>query len=133
MPDTAPSDAELIEAWRRGEEAAAAELVRRHARAVARYLSASGAREDVEDLVQETFFRAFRKIDGFRGGASFRTWLMAIGANALKDARRHAKRRPVLPLEPDDVADSRYDPHADVVAKDLERRVQRGIEQLPPM
>src|SRR5574341_188986 len=39
MPAQAPSDAELIAAWRRGEEAAAAELVRRHARAGARFLS----------------------------------------------------------------------------------------------
>ena len=59
-PEVGPSDAELIGKWRRGEEAAATELVRRHAAAVARYLSAAGAGEDVDDLVQEAFFRAFR-------------------------------------------------------------------------
>ncbi|MBN3522228.1 RNA polymerase subunit sigma, partial [Algoriphagus lutimaris] len=91
---TSPSDAELIEAWRGGDEAAAAELVRRHAQAVARYLAAAGAGDDVDDLVQDTFFRAFRKIAGFRGGASFRTWVISIGSNALKDARRRFRRRP---------------------------------------
>ena len=35
------------------------------------------------DLVQETLFRAFRKIASYRGTASFSTWLMAIGSNAL--------------------------------------------------
>jgi RNA polymerase sigma-70 factor (ECF subfamily) len=132
MPDTAPSDAELIEAWRRGDEAAAAELVRRHARAVARYLSASGAGDDVEDLVQETFYRAFRKIDGFRGGASFRTWVMTIGSNALKDLRRHYRRRPVVALEDREIPDS-ADPHADLVSRELAQRLQAEVAELPRM
>ena len=129
----APEDAQLIDAWRGGNEAAAAELVHRHARALARFLSAAGAGDDVEDLVQETFFRAFRKIDSFRGGSSFRTWVMAIGSNALKDVRRRAKRRPVVALEDQDVADERFDPLGEVVGRDLEARVQSCIEQLPTM
>lgn len=132
MPDASPSDAELIDAWRRGDEAAAAELVRRHARAVARFLGAAGARDDVEDLVQETFYRAFRKIDGFRGGASFRTWVMAIGSNALKDLRRRYRRRPVVALEDREVADS-ADPHAEAVTKELAGRLQAEIAELPRM
>jgi len=130
---TSPSDAELISAWRGGDEAAAAELVRRHAQAVARYLAAAGASDDVEDLVQETFFRAFRKISGFRGGASFRTWVIAIGSNALKDARRRMRRRPVVPLETDEVADEHGDPHAEVVGRDLETRLGECVARLPPM
>lgn len=130
---TSPSDAELIEAWRGGDETAAAELVHRHAQAVARYLAAAGAGDDVEDLVQETFFRAFRKIAGFRGGASFRTWVIAIGSNALKDTRRRFRRRPVVPLETDEIPDERGDPHADLVGKDLETRLGQCVTQLPPM
>ncbi|MSR06979.1 MAG: sigma-70 family RNA polymerase sigma factor [Gemmatimonadetes bacterium] len=130
---TSPSDAQLIEAWRGGDEAAAAELVRRHAESVARYLSAAGARDDVEDLVQETFFRAFRKISGFRGGASFRTWVIAIGANALKDSYRRSKRRPMVSLETDDIADERPDAHAEVVGRDLELRLGACVTRLPPM
>src|SRR5256885_765812 len=50
-----PTDAALIAAWRGGDEPAAAELVRRHARALARFLAGAGALEaDVDDLVQET-------------------------------------------------------------------------------
>jgi RNA polymerase sigma-70 factor (ECF subfamily) len=132
MPDALPSDAELIAAWRRGDEASAAELVRRHARALARFLSASGAGDEVDDLVQETFFRAFRNIDGFRGGASFRTWVMAIGSNALKDLRRRLRRRPVVALDDRDIPD-RADPHAEVVTGELERRLEGAIGRLPPM
>src|SRR5438034_9831596 len=83
-----PTDAALIAAWRGGDEPAAAELVRRHARALARFLAGAGALEaDVDDLVQETFIRAFRAVGRFRGQCQFRTWLMTIGGNVLKDAR----------------------------------------------
>lgn len=132
MPDPAPSDAELIAAWRRGDEAAAAELVRRHARAVARFLSASGAGDDVEDLVQETFYRAFRRIESFRGGSSFRTWAMSIGSNALKDLRRRARRRPVVALDDHEVADS-TDPHAELVTSEVAHRIQTELTRLPRM
>jgi RNA polymerase sigma-70 factor (ECF subfamily) len=132
MPDASPSDADLIAAWRRGDEAAAAELVRRHAHAVARFLSAAGAADEVDDLVQETFYRAFRKIDSFRGGASFRTWVMAIGSNALKDLRRRLRRRPVVALDDRDIPDV-ADPHAEVVTAELRRRLEQAISRLPPM
>ncbi len=130
-PGVPPSDADLIAAWRSGDEGAAGELVRRHARAVARFLGGAGAGDDVDDLVQETFFRAFRKIDGYRGGASFRTWVIAISSNALKDVRRRSRRRPAIPLETEDIPDERADPHADVVARELEARVGECVRRLP--
>src|SRR5438309_5089254 len=72
-----PTDAALIAAWQGGDEQAAAELVRRHARALARFLSGAGALEaDLDDLVQETFIRAFRAVGRFRGQCRFRTWLL---------------------------------------------------------
>src|SRR6185503_2894913 len=67
-----PSDAALVAAYRAGDEGAAAELVRRHLGAIGRFLYASGAgRSDVEDLLQETLFQAFRRVDSWRGEASF--------------------------------------------------------------
>ena len=130
-PRACPTDAELISAWKAGEEAAATELVQRHAGAVARYLSAAGGRDNVEDLVQEAFFRAFRRLESFRGTASFRTWVMTIGSNALKDQRRRESRRPVLALENHDIVDDAADPHAATMVRDLESRLQREVEKLP--
>ncbi|UCG85543.1 MAG: sigma-70 family RNA polymerase sigma factor [Gemmatimonadota bacterium] len=129
----APTDAELIEAWRGGDEAAATDLVRRHTNAVARFLVAAGAGEDVDDLLQETFFRAFTRIDGFRGAASFRTWVMTIGSNALKDLRRKQARRPVVALEERDVVDHGSDPHAATLQRELEQRLERAVAELPLM
>lgn len=131
MPDGSVPDAELIDRWRRGDEAAAAELVQRHATAVARFLGAAGGGDDVEDLVQEAFFRAFRGIAGFRGGASFRTWLMAIASNALKDARRRSRRRETLSIEDRDLIDPAADPHGEAVSRDAMHRVEAELARLP--
>lgn len=129
-----PTDADLIRDWGDGDEAAAAALVRRHAEAVARYLAAAGARKhDLEDLVQETFFRAFRRIDSFRGRAAFRTWLIAIASNALRDAWRRRKRTRVLSLEDRELVDEGSDPAGEAQARDLERLFATGLRQLPPL
>src|SRR5256885_13384736 len=90
--DPNPTDAALIAAWQGGDEQAAAELVRRHARALARFLAGAGAPEaDLDDVVQETFIRAFRAVGTFRGQCRFRTWLLTIGGDVLKDAHRRAE------------------------------------------
>ena len=128
-----PTDAALIAAWHGGDEPAAAELVRRHARALARFLAGAGAlAADVDDLVQETFIRAFRALGRFRGQCQFRTWLMTIGGNVLKDAHRRARRARVVPLG-DDLRATDGDPHERAVAGEAERRLVAGLEQLPRM
>jgi len=123
-PAPAASDAALIAAWQAGDEGAATELVRRHTRALARFLAAAGAAEaDLEDVVQDTFVRAFRGLQRFRGQCQFRTWLLTIGGNALKDLGRQAGRRPVVPLEAD-VAAAGGDPHDETVARESEARLE---------
>ncbi|HXV58565.1 MAG TPA: sigma-70 family RNA polymerase sigma factor, partial [Gaiellaceae bacterium] len=57
-----------------------------------------GSFEDAEDLVQETFLRAWRKRATFRGDASFRAWLYGIATNACLDVIR---RRPRVRIAPD--------------------------------
>lgn len=128
---TAPPDAALIAAWRTGDEAAAAELVARHARALARFLAAGGAPEaDVEDLVQETFIRAFRAVDRFRGQCQFRTWLLTIGGNVVKDHGRRALRHRSVPLD-EGVRDPEGDPQQLAEAGEAEARLVAGLLQLP--
>src|SRR3954466_11016617 len=86
-------DLDLIAAWKGGDERAATELVERHASALARFAVSSGERNDVDELVQDTFVRAFNSLDGFRGDSSFRTWLFTIQRRLLLDRRRSEKRR----------------------------------------
>jgi RNA polymerase sigma-70 factor, ECF subfamily len=127
----AATDAALIAAWQGGDEQAAAELVRRHARALARFLSAAGARSaDVDDLVQETFVRAFRALGTFQGRSQFRTWLLTIGGNVLKDLGRRAARRKVVPLD-ESLRATGGDPHERAEAGEAEARLTEGLKRLP--
>jgi len=57
-----------------------------------------GAFDDAEDLVQETFLRAWRAVDRFEGRASVRSWLYRIATNTCLNAiERRAAARRVLP------------------------------------
>lgn len=133
MRAPAPSvvtDGELIARYLSGDERAATELVKRHAPPLARFLAVQGAPEDeLEDLVQEAFFKAFRALTGFRGGASFRTWLLTIGGNVLRDRHRQWKRRQVIELSPE-VVDPRGDPAGDAEATWTAARLEAGIAKL---
>lgn len=126
-----PSDHELASTYRAGDERAAAELVRRHAPALGRFLYSSGAPPgDIDDLVQEALFRAFRSLERWRGEASFRSWLFAIAGNVLRDEFRRRKGRQVLSLEDRDLP-GHADPHADLAASEVEEGLRRGIAALP--
>jgi len=124
-------DGDLIARYLAGDEQAAAELVRRHTAPLARFLAVQGAPEgELEDLVQDAFFRAFRGLRGFRGGASFRTWLMSIGANVLKDRRRQWKRGRLVELSRD-LPDGAADPAGEAEAGWTAARLEAELERLP--
>ena len=54
-----------------------------------------GSVDDAEDLVQETYLRAWRSYGGFEGRASLRTWLYQIATNACLTALHNRARRPL--------------------------------------
>jgi RNA polymerase sigma-70 factor (ECF subfamily) len=94
------SDAELIERVRGQDEAACAELVRRHGgrmlTVIRRFLPQDA---DANDALQDAFLSAFRKIDQFDGKAQLGTWLHSIAVNAALQKLRRAKSRPESSLE----------------------------------
>jgi RNA polymerase sigma-70 factor (ECF subfamily) len=135
MPEPAvpipASDPELVARHLAGEERAATELMGRHAPAVARFLYSAGAdRDDLDDLVQETFFRAFHRLGSWRQEAGFRSWLFTIASNQLKDAVRRRKGVRILPLEAWDAAGSEP-PDRIVEADETAERLREGIAALP--
>ena len=130
-PSEPPTDASLAAAWRAGDEGAAAEIVRRHAGAVARFLYSAGAgRSDVDDLLQETLLRGFRRLDSWRGEASLRSWLCCIAGNLLKDEYRRSKGRQVVSLEDAHVVDQ-ASPHDEATANESAARLRAGLQTLP--
>jgi RNA polymerase sigma-70 factor (ECF subfamily) len=78
---------------RAGDSAAFRTLVEVHSRDVFRLaFRITGNEADAEDAVQETFLRAYRKLDGFESRANFGTWLYRVTANAAIDVLRRTKR-----------------------------------------
>lgn len=131
-PDDLASDATLLSRWRGGDERAATEIVERHAEALARFASSLGVRDEIEELVQDTFVRAFGSIEGFRGESSLRTWLFTILRRLVLDRRRAQARRPVaVPVEEGDAV-TEFDALDGMVAGETERRVREAVGSLTP-
>ena len=95
------TDAAAAEQARKGNQQAFRVLVERHSHAVFRLaFRMTGNEQDAEDLVQETFLRAYKKIRDFDGRAAFGTWLYRICANCCLDVLRARKsRRELQPAE----------------------------------
>src|SRR4051794_29300881 len=125
-------DQELIARWKAGDERAATELVERHATALARFAVSSGERNDVDELVQDTFVRAFASLDGFRGESSFRTWLFTIERRLLLDRRRSEKRRRDRTEIQEDDAATEYDALDSVVADETQKKLKDAVARLSP-
>jgi len=130
----------LLDRAKAGDQAAFGRLVDLHQRVVYRTaLAALGRREDAEDAAQEAFVQAWRNLEGFRGEAAFRTWLLTIVWRKALDRRRSRllwwkraapttdDRDPI-----DDVAGASPSPERETVARDLARRVRAEISKLSP-
>lgn len=95
LPATGPLDDELVAAASSGDEAAFELLFERHRRTVARLAYRFFyTREQVEDIVQESFANAYFALGAFRGGHehSFRAWLSRITVRTCYDELRRSRR-----------------------------------------
>lgn len=82
----------LVDAAREGDDRAVADLVRRTQPAVWRLCTYLGAAGEEDDLVQETFVRALRGLDSYRGDAPFQSWVLAIARRVCADFVRKRQR-----------------------------------------
>jgi RNA polymerase sigma-70 factor (ECF subfamily) len=130
------TDEELVLLAQRGDVEAFDQLVVRHQSAVFRAaMAALQVREDAEEVAQDSFVRAWTKLPRFRGGSSFKTWLLTITWNQALTRRRRLSSwfRRAAPL--DDVAE----PLAATIPQDrhlgavrLQQEVVRAIQALSP-
>ena len=132
-----PDDGRLVERTLRGDRAAFERLYDLHARRVRAVVSR--AAEDptaVDDLVQECFLRAYRKLDQLHPQEHFGPWLVGIARRVAREKRRslHRDRHRFVGTAPSDCervpADQRAKPSSDELRDDLERVLER-IRQLP--
>jgi RNA polymerase sigma-70 factor (ECF subfamily) len=88
-----PTDTELISAARNGDSASFELLIKKYQGRVFATARRYARREsEVEDIVQEVFIKAFRKLDGFRGEAPFEHWLMRLAVRTCYDFLRSHRR-----------------------------------------
>jgi RNA polymerase sigma-70 factor (ECF subfamily) len=87
----ARDDADLVDAWREGEEKAGRELFARHFDAVYRFFR-NKVESAADDLTQQTFLGVVRGKERFRGQSSFRTYLFTIARNRLYTYYRDRNR-----------------------------------------
>ncbi|WP_396206372.1 RNA polymerase sigma factor [Gemmatimonas sp.] len=126
-------DGSLITQWKAGDQRAATAIVERHAEALARFAGRLGVTEDIDELVQDTFIRAFSAIDSFRADSSLRTWLFTIERRLVID-RRRAEARRGHGIEIDDMhAASGFDALDTMVADEAAERVAGAMARLTRM
>jgi RNA polymerase sigma-70 factor (ECF subfamily) len=135
-----PADAELIAAVLRGDAASFEPLVKKYSPRVFATARRYARREDeVQDIVQEVWLKAFQKLASFRGDAPFEHWLMRLAVRTCYDfLRAHQRNRESSftdLTEPEDDWLDRFaaDPVAAPEDADAARLlVQRALEQLSP-
>jgi len=92
------TDVNVVTLVQQGDRDAFRVLVERHSRAVFRVAyRLTGHEQDAEDVVQETFLRAYRQIGQFEARSSFATWLYRIAFNCAHDLLRQRPRRGTRP------------------------------------
>jgi RNA polymerase sigma-70 factor (TIGR02960 family) len=138
----------LVAAARGGDESAFAKLSQPYRRELhVHCYRMLGSFEAAEDVVQETYLRAWRNLDNFEGGPLFRAWLYKIATNAcLDEIRRNKRRVPALEsfrdvpwLQPypdrllDEMAPREEEPETVVVEREtIELTFVAVIQALPP-
>ena len=135
MTAEADEHTELVAQARAGDRGAFEDLVRLHAdRLYAVVLRVSGDRHEAEEVVQETFLRAWRNIGRFEGRSQFFTWLYRIGVNEARRSQEQRRTRPQpAPLADAEtqVPDDRQGPETRAETHELRRALEAAILALP--
>jgi len=137
------TDKELIEHARKGDAAASRMLIRRHDKYLYRVIRSVLTDNEAEDVIQETFMRAFRRLGDFRGDASLRTWLTRIALNeAVRRRRRQRSTVDLIELHAREDRDPRRtssspwlapnsDPERSAAQSQMHQILERAIDGLP--
>ena len=136
QPADEDDDRQLVARAGRGDEAAFRTLVERYTPRIYTLVSGMLANpSDVEDVVQEVFFKVHRKMDGFAWKSAFFTWLYRIALNTATDHLKKRKHRRTTSLDeltgfdaPDEQCPT---PTAELDHQDLRRILAGAIAELP--
>jgi RNA polymerase sigma-70 factor, ECF subfamily len=142
MCSMSQGDAAAIQAVLAGDRDAFGELVRHHSRMLFRLaFRMTGNESDADDVVQDTFLRAFQKLATFESRADFGTWIYRIAVHCALDRlqrrRQDDARRVSEDYDPEEdgvqVADSKPDPERLAISTeiaDLQQAAMRGLTDM---
>ena len=133
-------DAELVQRWQGGDEAAFAELIERHQQRVFRLLMRMmGTREEAEDVSQEAFLSLHRHGKRFRAESRFSTFVYRVAANAALNRRRtlgrsrtRIQRLGERQAAGDDLPYAPRDPEDATAGRELSAHVRSALDRLSP-
>ena len=135
-------DQELVERAQKGDTKAFELLVAKYHRRLGRLLSRFIKDEhEVNDVVQESFIKAYRALPNFRGDSAFYTWLYRISINTAKNFLANNNKRPIMSSDiansdgevldvVEQVADN-LTPEAELMNKQILQTVESAVAKLP--
>jgi RNA polymerase sigma-70 factor (ECF subfamily) len=147
MTETTPADVfdetALVESARNGNAAAFSELVTRYERKIYRLAKhITQNEEDAQDVLQETFLKAYSHLDTFQGQSKFYTWIVRIAVNeALMKLRKRKSDRTVSLDEPTDTGEETVvreiavwedNPEQKYSREELRDILQKAVDSLKP-
>lgn len=124
------TDNELVQEIKTGNRKAFSEIVKRHQKSLLR-MSLRFVRDldMAEDVVQESFIKAFEKLNAFEGRASFKSWLFQIAVNTAKNKLRE-RRRAMTDIDSVQLAVGAV-AETSLVHSALSQEIQEEIDKLP--
>jgi len=136
---TTTTDEELVQKAQQDDERAFGKLVERYETKVySLAMKMLRNPEDAEDVLQDTFLRAYRGIKSFQGNSTFSTWIYRITANSAL-MRLRKKKLPTVSIDdageretPINIADWSPGPVEQLLTQETQKAMDEAIEALPP-
>jgi RNA polymerase sigma-70 factor, ECF subfamily len=136
---TTTTDEELVQRAQQDDERAFGKLVERYETKVySLAMKMLRNPEDAEDVLQDTFLRAYRGIKSFQGNSTFSTWIYRITANSAL-MRLRKKKLPTVSIDdadereaPINIADWSPGPVEQLLTQETQKAMDEAIEALPP-
>ena len=143
VPEEVHPDMLLVERARQGDTEAFSQLVRQYDRQIFRTAQhITQNREDAEDITQDVFFKAYQKLEQFKGDSKFSTWLVRIAVNESLMRLRRRKTQKTVSMDQDvqteegsiprDFAEWRPNPEQIYSQGELGDILRKTIAGLPP-
>ncbi|MCS6862904.1 MAG: sigma-70 family RNA polymerase sigma factor, partial [Abditibacteriales bacterium] len=130
------SERELIRRAQQGDHSAFGQIMARYQKPLYRLVyRLVGNHDDTDDIVQDTFVRAYQYLRSFDNERPFQHWLFGIAVKRCATHQQRRARMHVEPLEAEHMAlmeENNRSWEDALAAKELRRRVHEAINQLPP-